>query len=63
MGAPGSVHAAGSPFLMSAIVQDAGSDRARSPAAEGRPEQRSVLGRAKALRRAAATRLEILPAP
>jgi len=43
--------------------QDAGRDRARSPAAEVRPEQRSVPGRAEALRRAAAMRLEILPAP
>ena len=43
--------------------QDTGRDRALSSAAEGGPEQRSVLSRAEALRRPAATRLEILPAP
>jgi hypothetical protein len=43
--------------------QDAGGDRALSPTAESGPEQRSVLGRAKALRRPAAARLEILFAP
>jgi hypothetical protein len=43
--------------------QDPGRDRALSPAAEGGPEQRSVLSRAKALRRPVTARREAVTAP